>query len=98
VADAFFITELDASALTVADLVEIEREMAFMGWGERNGRAYVINEAHALRKPVIRQFLVVLERLPAHVTVIFTTTNEGQETLFEDFDDASYCPVVCGLI
>jgi DNA polymerase-3 subunit gamma/tau len=89
VADAFFITELDAAALTVADLVEIEREMSFMGWGAKNGRAYIVNEAHALRKPVIRQLLVLLERLPAHVCVIFTTTNEGQDTLFEDFDDAS---------
>lgn len=89
VADAFFVTELDAATLTVSDLVEIEREMSFMGWGARNGRAYIVNEAHALRKPVIRQLLVLLERLPAHVCVIFTTTNEGQETLFEDFDDAS---------
>jgi DNA polymerase-3 subunit gamma/tau len=89
VADPFFITELDAAALTVADLVEIEREMAYTGWGDRKGRAYIVNEAHALRKPVIRQLLVLLERLPAHVCVIFTTTNEGQDTLFEDFDDAS---------
>lgn len=89
VADPFFVAELDAAALAVADLVEIEREMAFTGWGEKNGRAYIVNESHALRKPVIRQLLVVLERLPAHVVVIFTTTNEGQETLFEDFDDAS---------
>lgn len=31
VADAFFITELDAAELTVADLVKIEREMSFLG-------------------------------------------------------------------
>lgn len=89
VADSFFIQELDAATLTISDLTEIEREMSFLGWGGRNGRAYIINEAHALRKPVIRQLLVLLERLPAHVAVIFTTTNEGQSALFEDFDDAS---------
>ena len=55
VADPFFVTELDAAALTVADLVEIEREMSYTGWGEKNGRAYIVNEAHALRKSVIRQ-------------------------------------------
>lgn len=89
VADEFFVTELDAGALTVADLRDLEREMAAYGWGEKNGRAYLVNEAHALRKPVIRQLLVLLERLPSHVAVVFTTTCEGQEALFEDYDDAS---------
>jgi len=89
VADPFSIRELDAAALTVPDLQELEREMSVLGWGEKAGRAYLINEAHALRKPVIRQLLVLLERLPSHVAVIFTTTTEGQESLFEDYDDAS---------
>jgi DNA polymerase III gamma/tau subunit len=89
VADEFFITELDAGALTVSELQELEREMAAYGWGEKNGRAYLVNEAHALRKPVIRQLLVLLERIPRHVAIIFTTTCEGQEALFEDYDDAS---------
>ena len=89
VADPFFVTELDAGALTVSELQQIEREMSVYGWGEKNGRAYLVNEAHALRKPVIRQLLVLLERLPRHVTVVFTTTTEGQDALFEDYDDAS---------
>jgi DNA polymerase III gamma/tau subunit len=55
----------------------------------RAGRAYLINEAHALRKPVIRQLLVLLERIPRHVVIVFTTTCEGQDALFEDFEDAS---------
>jgi DNA polymerase III gamma/tau subunit len=53
----------------------------------KGGRAYIVNEAHALRGPAIRQLLVMLERIPAHVVVIFTTTNEGQESIFEDCDD-----------
>jgi len=89
VADPFSIREIDAAGLTVADLQELEREMSIRGWGGKAGRAYLINEAHALRKPVIRQLLVLLERLPSHVAVIFTTTTEGQESLFEDYDDAS---------
>ena len=32
--------------------------------------------------------LVVLERLPAHVLFVFTTTNDGEASLFEDYDDA----------
>ena len=89
VADPFLITELDAGALTVSDLQALEREMAAFGWGEKNGRAYLVNEAHGLRKPVIRQLLVLLERIPRHVAIVFTTTCEGQEALFEDYDDAS---------
>ena len=57
------------------------------GW--HDGRAYLVNEAHGLRKPVIRQLLVLLERIPRHVAIVFTTTCEGQEALFEDYDDAS---------
>jgi DNA polymerase III gamma/tau subunit len=89
VADPFLIEELDAAALTVAQLQALEMEMQMSGWGERSGRAYLINEAHALRKPVIRQLLVLLERIPRHVVIVFTTTCEGQDALFEDFEDAS---------
>jgi len=89
VADEFFIEEVDAASLTVSALREIERGMQFKGWGERGGKAFLINEAHGLRKDVIRQLLVLLERIPAHVAIIFTTTTEGQESLFEDYDDAS---------
>lgn len=89
VADPFLIEELDAAALTVADLQRLEAEMQLCGWGERSGRVGLVNEAHALRKPVIRQLLVLLERIPRHVAIVFTTTCEGQEALFEDYDDAS---------
>jgi DNA polymerase III delta prime subunit len=57
--------------------------------GEKGGRAVIINEAHALRKDVIRQLLVSLERIPSHVVWVFTSTTEGTDTLFEDCDDAS---------
>ena len=89
VADPFLIEELDAAALTVAHLQALECEMQMSGWGEKSGRAYLINESHALRKPVIRQLLVLLERIPRHVVIVFTTTTEGQDALFEDFDDAT---------
>ena len=81
--------ELDAGALTVASLREIERGLSYRGMGEKGGRAVIVNEAHALRKDVIRQLLVSLERIPGHVAWVFTSTTEGTETLFEDCDDAS---------
>lgn len=88
VADDFFVSEVDAAGLTVCQLREIEREMNVRAWG-KGGRAYIVNEAHALRKDVIRQLLVLLERLPDYVVVVFTTTCEGQDSLFEDYADAS---------
>ena len=89
VADEFNTVEVDAAALAVSDLQELEREMQCYGLGVKTGRAYLVNEAHALRKPVIRQLLVMLERIPTHVAIVFTTTTEGQESLFEDCDDAT---------
>jgi DNA polymerase III gamma/tau subunit len=88
VADEFAIEEVDATDLSAARLREIERSMATRGFG-KGGRAYLVNEAHGLSRPAIRQLLVLLERLPAHVVWCFTTTCEGQEALFEDYDDAS---------
>lgn len=81
--------DLDAAALTVAELVDIEREFRSYAIGVKSGRAYLVNEADAIRRPVIRQLGVLLERLPGHVVMVFTTTTEGQESPCEDFDDAS---------
>ena len=55
----------------------------------KHGRAFIINEAHGLRRDAIRQLLVLLERIPGHVVWVFTTTTDGQESLFEDQIDAS---------
>lgn len=88
VADDWCIEEWDAGKLTVADLDEVEQSWSMRGLG-LGGKAYIVNEAHGLRKPVIRQLLVMLERIPSHVVVIFTTTVEGKDSLFEDCDDAS---------
>ena len=88
VASELCTTEIDATDLTPARLREIEAGMALYGFGGKNGRAYIVNEAHGLRRDTIRQLLVLLERLPSHVVVVFTTTNDGQEALFDDYDDA----------
>ncbi len=79
--------ELDATALSPAALRDIESGMSYFGFG-KGGRAYIVNEAHGLSRPAIRQLLVLLERLPSHVVVVFTTTNDGQETLFADKEDS----------
>jgi DNA polymerase-3 subunit gamma/tau len=88
VADQWYIEETDATGLSAAALVKIESSMQTYSLG-KGGRALIVNEAHGLNRPAVRQFLVLLERLPSHVVVIFTTTTEGQLTFFEDKQDAS---------
>lgn len=87
VADPEFIHELDATDLTPARLRQLEADMAHFAWG-RGGRAYIVNEAHGLRRDTVRQLLVLLERLPGHVALVFTTTVEGQDS-FEEGEDAA---------
>lgn len=89
IADPSMVQELDATQLTPAALRDLEASMQCYGMGAKPGRAYLVNEAHALRRDTIRQLLVLIERLPSHVALIFTTTNEGQDALFEDYDDAN---------
>ncbi len=89
VADTFYTVELDAQAVTAARLREMEPEMHLTTLTPgKSGRAYIINEAHGLRKDAIRQLLVMLERIPETAVLIFTTTKDGQGELFEDHEDA----------
>ncbi len=88
VADPAMIEELDATDLTPAALRQIEDLLAMYGWG-KGGRAVIVNEAHGLRRDTIRQLLVMLERLPGHAMIVFTTTWAGEELLFEGSEDAS---------
>ena len=54
----------------------------------KGGRAWIVNEAHGLRRALVRQLLGILERLPEHCVVIFTTTRDGEQSLFDDHIDA----------
>ena len=88
-ADGFYITQYDSGdKLSVSEIDNIERDMHYYAPG-KGGRAYLIEEAHGLRKPVIRRLLGLLERLPDHVCVLFTTTKQGESKLFEDEIDAN---------
>ena len=89
VAEEMNVEEIDASEATPARLKDIERTSAVFAFGEKPGRAFLLNEAHGLSKSAVRQLLVLLERIPSHVVWAFTTTTEGQENLFEDCIDAS---------
>jgi replication-associated recombination protein RarA len=84
--DEFGVEETDGTSLTIAQVKEIERGLSVRGFA--GGKALIINEAHGLRKDVIRYLLVLLERIPSQAVIIFTTTNDGEMKLFEDYDDA----------
>ena len=89
VADDMFVREYDtADALTLSELGDIESSMYLTAWGKA-GRAFIINEAHGLREQAVRKLLGMLERIPAHVVFVFTTTKEGEDALFGDTIDAS---------
>lgn len=86
VADPMFIREYDsADQLTAAELDDIERASRLCAWG-KGGRAFIVNEAHGLRQGAIRRLLGMLESIPAHVVWLFTTTWDGQESMFDGID------------
>lgn len=86
IADEINIDEIDATGLSAAAIQELERSARTYGLGTKAGRVYLINEAHGLNKAAVRQLLTTLERIPSHVAWIFTTTDDGAETLFDGID------------
>jgi DNA polymerase III gamma/tau subunit len=88
-ADDLYIQEFDsADQLSVSEIDKMEHDMHYFAPG-KGGRAYIINEAHGLRKAIIRRLLGLLERIPAHVCIIFTTTKQGESALFDEQIDAN---------
>lgn len=86
VADDWLTQEYDAAdQFGAAECDRLADSMRLFASG-KGGRAWIVNEAHGLRAPVIRVLLGILERLPAHCVVIFTTTRDGQEALFDGID------------
>lgn len=88
VADDWAIVELDDGALLKSEHCDaMAREKHYRPVGK--GLCWIINEAHGLRGAMIRRLLGILEGMPEWLTVIFTTTCDGESKLFEDFDDSS---------
>ncbi|MFH1267607.1 MAG: AAA family ATPase, partial [Planctomycetota bacterium] len=88
VAEHWNIEEVDATDLSAARVRELERASHTLGLGAKSGHAYIVNESHGLNRAAVRQLLTTLERIPSHVIWVFTTTVDGQESLFEGIDDA----------
>jgi DNA polymerase III gamma/tau subunit len=96
IADGWSTAEIDGGQVTTELLDDLDGECQQRPFGK--GYCLIVNEAHGLRAAAIRRLLVTLESLPAWVTVIFTTTVDGQDKLFEDCDDShpllSRCTVI----
>jgi DNA polymerase-3 subunit gamma/tau len=89
IADDLYVQEFDcADQLSVSALDKIESDISYRAFG-KGGKAIIINEAHGLRKNAIRRLLGLLERIPEYVCIVFTTTRQRQEKLFEDQIDAN---------
>lgn len=89
IADDWFVTEYDsADDVNAHEINRIRDSMHLTAMG-RGGRCWVINESHGLKRPIIRRLLGILERLPSHCVIVFTTTRDGGESLFEEDIDAN---------
>jgi DNA polymerase-3 subunit gamma/tau len=75
--------EVDCAECSVHMVQRMRRETAFRAIGQKSGRVWIVNEAHLLTPRVVGEFLTLLEVLPGHVAIIFTTTTEG-DSLFSD--------------
>lgn len=87
IADEWSTEEVDAENLSPGRVAELERMSNCRAIG-KGGWAFLINEAHGLRKGTVRQLLVTLERIPARVVWLFTTTVEGEQALFDGCEDS----------
>ena len=89
VADEFTTIAADAAGLTIKDIDDMERQASGRSLG-KGGWAFLINEAHRLRKDTIGRLLNALDtgRIGRHVMWVFTTTDEGEALLFDGAIDA----------
>jgi len=91
IADPFATQEVLGRKLTLGKLDELTDQWRYFPMGQKTGYCLIVNEAHGLAKPAIEALLDILEQVArgehGNVTIIFTTTLEG-DTLFEEHMDA----------
>ncbi len=88
VSDEWCTHEIDSTDLSAARIRDLEERTRNRGLGAKRGCAIILNECHGLNRGAIRQLLTTLERIPEHVVWIFTTTNDGAASLFDEQIDA----------
>jgi hypothetical protein len=91
------VKELDAQKLTPAAVREIEENYACRCLFGVGGKAFIVNEAHGLRKDTIKELLTAIEPpggLPEHIMWAFTTTKQGEQHLFECDESGDAAPLL----
>ena len=86
-ADELAVEELDAQRLTPAKVRELVGAYCYRSLFGRGGRAFIVNEAHGMRKDTMRELLTAIEPqggLPEHIVWVFTTTKQGEAALFDN--------------
>lgn len=78
--------ELDATTITAKALKTIKDHWHTPSLYGAN--VFIINESHGLSKDCVRELLIMLEDIPLHAMMIFTTTSENQKN-FENMEDAT---------
>lgn len=83
-ANEFDIEELDGDKCNVQAVRELERSLnlssMFGDW-----KVVIVNEAHAMSRQAVQAWLTLLERLPRHRVIIFTTTEPLRDDVFGSF-------------
>ena len=94
VASDFFVDELDGDKCNVESVRQLEQTLCLAA--PNSWRVVIVNEAHAMTRQAIQAWLTLLERLPKHALIIFTTTEPLAEDLFGNFSGpfASRCKVL----
>ena len=87
-ADELDVEELTADGLKRVEVVELEKRYRKYRPMSGRGLVVILNEAHRAKDGIVGELLNMLERLPAWVCWIFTTTVDGQ-ALFEDHADSA---------
>ncbi len=87
VADLWDVREYDdPTELTADEIHSIRKGYRYRPMGR--GCCFILNEAHGVNKSQLRQLLGLTENAPEWTTWLFTTTNAGEATLFENAIDA----------
>ena len=85
-ANEFDIEELDGDKCHVQAVRDLERSLnlssMFGLW-----KVVIVNEAHAMSRQAVQAWLTLLERLPKHRIIIFTTTEPIHADLFGNFSN-----------
>jgi replication-associated recombination protein RarA len=87
----------DPSELTAEEFRYIAKAYHYRPLGK--GCCIIVNEAHGARSDQVRKLLGLTEDIPSWVTWVFTTTTDGQQSLFDGVEDShpllSRCTELC---